>query len=298
LTLEWDADEYEVLSGPQLGWGTDLLASALKHWPLRGDEAAIDAGCGTGRVTELLLERLPRGTVLAVDASGAMVEAARERFAGDPRVRAERVDLLRLEVEEPVDLILSTATFHWIEDHARLFAVLARALKPGGRLIAQCGGTSNVARVQVAAEQVMQEDRFRGHFTGWNNPWNFADPETTRARLEAAGFDEAETWLHEEATEFDSIDELTRFLKAAVLGQHLASLPEGEHEPFAAAVAVQLVTAAEGALIMDYVRLNILARRFGPDALAGDERATAITGAAGWGREEEVFPQGDLKERV
>lgn len=297
MTLEWDAEEYEVLSGPHLGWGTDLLARALRHWPLRGDEAAIDAGCGTGRVTELLLERLPWGTVLAVDASGAMVEAARERFAGDPRVRAERLDLLCLEVEEPVDLILSTATFHWIKDHPTLFEVLARALKPGGRMVAQCGGIGNVAHVQTVAESVMQEDRFREHFTGWTGPWNFADPETTRVRLEAAGFDEVETWLHEEATEFDSTGELARFLKTVVLGQHLASLPEVEHEPFVAAVAGQLVTEA-GAPVINYVRLNILARRLEPNAVVGDERDTTITSLAGREREKEHLPESYIKERA
>jgi trans-aconitate 2-methyltransferase len=297
LTLEWDAGEYEVVSGPQLGWGTDLLGHALKHWPLVGVEAAIDAGCGTGRVTELLLERLPRGSVLALDASAAMVEAARERFAGDQRVRVECKDLLLLEVEEPVDLILSTATFHWIKDHQKLFNVLARALKPGGRLVAQCGGTGNVARVQAAAERVMQEDRFREYFADWDHPWNFADPETTRARLEDTGFDKVETWLHEENTGFDSMGELVRFLRTVVLGKHLAFLPEAEHEPFGAAVATRLATEG-GALVIDYVRLNILARRSGPDVVAGGERGVATTGPAARGRGEEGLQEVDIKERA
>lgn len=260
MTLEWDAKEYEVLSGPQLGWGTDLLARTLKRWPLGGDEAAIDAGCGTGRVTELLLERLPRGTVLAVDASRAMVEAAGERFAGDLRVRVERVDLLRLEVEEPVDLILSTATFHWIKDHPKLFEVLARALKPGGRLVAQCGGKGNIARVTRATEEVMREERFRDYFEDWEDVKEYADPETTRARLEAAGFAEVETWLHEEPTQFGSVEELARFLKTVVLRQHLERLPETDRESFATAVA-EKVAAVEYPPVMDYVRLNILATR-------------------------------------
>src|SRR5919199_1371190 len=111
------------------GWGANLLELFLRRRALRGDEAAIDAGCGTGRVTELLLRHLPDGSVLAVDGSKAMVEATAERFAGDPRVRVERQDLLRLVVERPVDLIFSTATFHWIKDHGRLFDRLAKALK-------------------------------------------------------------------------------------------------------------------------------------------------------------------------
>jgi trans-aconitate 2-methyltransferase len=263
LTLEWDAAEYEAVSAPQTSWGASFLETFLERRGLRGDEAAVDAGCGTGRVTELLLRHLPEGSVLAVDASEAMVEAARRRFAGEPRVRVERQDILRLEVEEPVDVIFSTATFHWIRDHELLFERLARALKPGGRLVAQCGGTGNVARTLAIAEQVMGEDRFKdafdGSFDGWEGTWNFVDPETTKARLEAAGFEEIQTWLHEEPTHFGSVDELARFLKAVVLRQHLTVLPEQEKGPFAAAVAERL--GGEGLLVVDYVRLNMIATR-------------------------------------
>jgi trans-aconitate 2-methyltransferase len=259
LTFEWDASEYEAVSAPQTGWGANFLEIFLERRGLRGDEAAVDAGCGTGRVTELLLRHLPGGTVLAVDASEAMVEAARERFAGNPRVRVERQDVLRLEVEEPVDVIFSTATFHWIKDHERLFDRLARALKPGGRLGAQCGGRGNIARTLVITEQVMGEDRFGEFFTDWEETWYFADPQTTRARLKVAGFEEVETWLHEEHAEFGSVDELARFLKTVVLRSHLAVLPEAERDLFAAAVAGRL--AERGMLVVDYVRLNMLATR-------------------------------------
>lgn len=255
--MEWNAAEYEVLASPQVDWGARLL----ERVELRGDEAAVDAGCGTGRVTEMLLERLPDGSVLAVDASGAMVEAARERFAGDDRVRVEVADLLELEVGEPVDLVLSTATFHWIKDHDRLFGRLSRALKPGGRLVAQCGGAGNIARVRAAAREVMGEERFRPYFEGWEDPWNFADEVATRARLEAAGFEDVEAWLHEEPTQFGSAGELARYLKTVVLGRHLEVLPGGKGEAYADAVAARLEEA--GPLVVDYVRLNMLARRSG-----------------------------------
>jgi trans-aconitate 2-methyltransferase len=266
LTLEWDAAEYEAVSAPQTNWGADFLGLFLARGGLRGDEVVVDAGCGTGRVTEILLRHLPGGMVLAVDASGAMVEAARERFAGESRVRVERQDLLWLEVGRLVDVIFSTATFHWIKDHERLFERLARALKPGGRLVAQCGGRGNIARTRAAIEQVMGEDRYGEFFTDWQETWYFADPETTRARLEAAGFEAVETWLHDEPTEFGSVGELARFLKTVVLRQHLTVLPEAERDPFAAAVAGRLAEAG-GLLVVDYVRLNVLATKNAEDAL-------------------------------
>lgn len=256
LGREWDAVEYEKLSAPQTGWGAGIVG----RLETRRDEAAIDAGCGTGRVTELLLEKLPRGSVLAVDKSRAMVEAASRRFAGEPRVRVERQDLLELEVPERVDLIFSTAAFHWIKDHDRLFGNLARALKPHGRLVAQCGGEGNISRATNAVNETVEEERFRSYFEGWQDDKYYADPQSTKERLEAVGFEEVETWLHDEVAAFDSVQDLARFLGVVVLGGHLEMLPKGERDPFAAEVA-EKVTAVDGTPTLDYVRLNITARR-------------------------------------
>ena len=258
MAREWNAAAYEGLSSPQTRWGAEFLG----RLELVGDEDAIDAGCGTGKVTGLLLERLPRGTVLAVDGSRAMVEAAAERFAGEPRVRVEHQDLLELEVEEPVDLVFSTATFHWVEDHDRLFGRLAVALKSGGRLAAQCGGEGNISRATRATRDVMQRERFRPLFVGWDDDKNYAGAGETKERLKRAGFGGVETWLHEEPTRFGSVEELARFLQTVVLGGHMEKLPEGERRPFAEAVAEEVV-AEDGEPLLDYVRLNMTATRSG-----------------------------------
>src|ERR671915_816751 len=141
---DWDATSYERMSAPLEAMGRVVLA----RLDLRGDERVLDAGCGTGRVTAALIGRLPRGEVVAVDGSPAMVEQARARLDGRADVRV--ADPLELELERPVDAILSTATFHWIADHDRLFARLLAALVPGGRLAAQCGGAGNVAALEAA----------------------------------------------------------------------------------------------------------------------------------------------------
>jgi trans-aconitate 2-methyltransferase len=271
LTREWDAGEYEALSAPQTRWGAEVL----ERLDVRGDEAAIDAGCGTGRVTELLLAKLPEGSVLALDKSRGMVEAARRRFAGEPRVRVECQDLLSLEVEETVDLVFSTATFHWIWDHERLFENLARAIKPGGRLVAQCGGEGNISRATKAMKETMEQERFKDYFAGWGDDKYYADAQSTARRLEAAGFEEVETWLHDEVAAFDSVGELARFLGAIVLGGHMERLPEMERGPFAVEVAAKV--AVDGSPALDYVRLNIMARR---SALSCQEEGTNITSPA------------------
>src|SRR6266566_1004259 len=130
----WDGQSYDRISGPMEALGREVLARLR----LSGDEVVLDAGCGSGRITEALLERLPRGRVIAVDASASMLKAASERLSdthasGDGRLELRLADLLEFALPEPVDAIFSTATFHWIADHERLFARLRALLRPGGR---------------------------------------------------------------------------------------------------------------------------------------------------------------------
>jgi trans-aconitate 2-methyltransferase len=223
----------------------------LGRLELRGDESAIDAGCGSGKVTEKLLDRLPGGKLLAVDGSEAMIAKAKERL-GD-RARYLVADLAELEIDEPVDLIFSTATFHWIADHDRLFAHLHGALKPGGRLVAQCGGQGNVAEHAQVIATVAAHPEFASHLEQMTGMWNFAAPEETEDGLRAAGFAEARCWL--EPKPVTPADPLA-FTSTVTLGPLLAQLPEELRRPFAEAI----LEASAQPLTLDYVRLNIEAR--------------------------------------
>jgi trans-aconitate 2-methyltransferase len=220
----------------------------LKRLQLHGDEAAIDAGCGSGRVTAELARRLPEGRVLAVDGSEAMVAKAHERL-GD-RVSYLVADLSELEVDEPVDLVFSTATFHWIRDHERLFRQLRAVLRPGGRLVAQCGGEGNVARHAEAIAAVAARPQFAEHFGETSGIWNFAAAGETETRLRGAGFAEARCWLQPKPVQ--PPDPLA-FTSTVTLGPLLALLPAELQRPFAEAVLAE----SEQPLVLDYVRLNI-----------------------------------------
>jgi trans-aconitate 2-methyltransferase len=244
---EWDAETYDSISDPQFSWGMEVL----ERLELSGDEAALDAGCGSGRVTEKLIERLPSGSVLAVDGSEAMIAKVRERL-GD-RASYLVADLSELELPEPVDLVFSTATFHWVLDHDRLFERLRAALRPGGRLVAQCGGQGNVLEHAKAIGAAAARPEFGSHFAGMTGMWNFADPEETEAKLRSAGFSEARCWL--EPKPVTPPDPL-QFTMTVTLGPHLSRLPEELRQPFAEAVLEQ----SPQPLTLDYVRLNIEAR--------------------------------------
>ncbi len=240
----WDARTYDRSSQPQQAWAAEVLARLDGIAP---DATVLDVGCGTGRVTEALLELVPRGRVLAVDASPAMVALARERL-GD-RAQVWCADVLDLDIDEPVDAIVSTATLHWVPDHDRLWPRLAGALRRGGVLEVQCGGAGNIDDVREVIETVARD--IAPELAGWS-PWVFAGPRETERRLREAGFIATRCWLQERPTHPEDVD---AFVRTSILPAHLARLPEQRREQFAAAVVAGVSPP------LSYVRLNVSAVR-------------------------------------
>ena len=239
---DWDAATYDRLPIPMTGWGLEVL----ERLELRGDETVLDAGCGTGQVTEALRERLPRGHVIALDASPSMIAKAVERLGAD-RMTYLTHDLMEPIRIDPVDAILSTATFHWVPDHDRLFANLAAVLEPGGQLVAQCGGWGNLERVNAAAERAAAIDLAATK--------TYPTPEETWTRLEAEGLVDIETWLQEAPVELPA-EELEPYLRTVILSGEVAKRSPADADELVHAVATEL-----GEPLIDYVRLNITARR-------------------------------------
>ena len=248
MSRDWDAGTYDRVSGPQVEFAQKVLA----RLDLGGDETVLDAGCGSGRVTRLLLERLPDGHVVAVDQSESMVERAREALG--ERATVFQADLAEVRLDRPVDAVFSNAVFHWVPDHDALFARMFDALRPGGRLVAQCGGAGNVERFHSLARTVADQPPFAEHLGGWQGPWNFQTAEATAERLRAVGFTEVETWLEPHPV---VPDDPLAYLRTVCLGYHLERLPEPLRDPYVAAVRQALGDPAE----LDYMRLNIDARR-------------------------------------
>jgi trans-aconitate 2-methyltransferase len=250
---EWDAATYDRVADPQFRWGL----AVLDRLSVAPGATVLDAGCGTGRVTEALLERHPDGRAVALDRSTAMVEEASRRLArfGD-RVRLVVADLAEPLPVEPVDAVFSTATFHWVTDHDALFTNLAAVLVPDGRLVAQCGGAGNLARVDAVLDHLGAPARTWLHY---------ADVAATEARLRTAGFADASVWLAAEPTTFDDDDVFAAFLRTVILRGHLAALAPDEQDALVAAVVAALPDRT-----LDYVRLNIDATRHDPGRGAAD----------------------------
>jgi len=255
---EWDATAYHAVSDPQFRWGLEVL----ERVQLRGDETVLDAGCGTGRLTAKLAERLPQGTVLACDLSENMVRGARDFLApqfGD-RVQVFAADMSALNLTTVADGVFSTAAFHWVHDHDALFASMFRALKPGGWLIAQCGGGANLARLYTRVAQLQKQPPFNDYFRNWKSATHFAVPPKTTERLLNAGFYDAEAYISLAPTTFPDANAYRAFISAVCVAKQLKELPADLHDAF----LDPLVSAAaqdDPPFTLDYQRLNISARK-------------------------------------
>ena len=256
---EWNAASYHKVSGPQTSWGQKVLA----RLSVNGDERAIDAGCGSGRLTSELMERLPQGRMVAIDRSWNMLMTARTnlRPTFGNRVSFVQVSLPALPFANWADLVFSTATFHWIKDHDALFISILQALRPGGRLMAQCGGGPNLARAHALAEQLMHAEPFAQYFGDWPGPWEFANAETTADRLQCAGFAGIETGLEEAPTTLATEADYREFVTTVIYHAHLERLPDpGLKQAFIDRVT-ELSAREDPPFTLDYWRLNISAKR-------------------------------------
>lgn len=258
-TREWNSSEYHRLSQPQVSWGKKVLS----RLNLRGDELVLDAGAGTGRLTADLLHALPKGRVVALDVSQNMSRSAREYLSPQFGEQAQVVtaELLDLPFTDAFDGIVSTAAFHWVLDHDRLFRELFNSLRPGGWLQAQCGGGKNIARLTGRMDALANTPAFAPFLASFPSPWLYQDADAAAATLLRAGFVDIQTSLEAAPTLFDDRQRYSEFVKTVIVRTHLERLPDiSLREQYVSALADQ-AELDDPPFMLDYWRLNLSARR-------------------------------------
>jgi trans-aconitate 2-methyltransferase len=257
MLREWDATTYNEVAEAQFGWGLRVL-ERVDVLGLRGDETLLDAGCGTGRITAELLRRVPRGHVVALDLSENMLRVARQTLTSfGQRVSLIGADLQHLPFDTIFDGIFSSATFHRVPDHDRLFAELYRALKPGGWVVAQCGGGPNLAGFRAALAKTVDSDAYRQFFRDYSPPWHYESADTTAMRLRAAGFSGLNIGEQPEPSYFQDDEAFKKYLVTITLNEHVRRLPPELLDRFLSDV----IHAWGKGNTLDYWRLNIQARK-------------------------------------
>jgi len=251
---DWDAARYHRVSDPQLSWGHRVLD---RLHPAHG-ERILDIGCGSGRLTAAILARAPSAWVTAIDRSWTMIVEAQRHLGGGPRF--VQADGARLPFLTSFDAVFSTATFHWVPDHPRLFSEIHRVLEPGGRLVSQAGGGPNLARLYERTTSLARQPEFAPHFEGWTDPWTFAGVDDTIDRLERAGFSKASVWLESTPTAFPDPASYSEFVATVCLRHQLNRLPEQKRGAYVARLT-EIAADDEPRFTLDYWRLNIDARK-------------------------------------
>ena len=260
--VEWNAEHYHVVSRPHEVWG----ARVLDRVPREGIHVAIDAGCGTGKITRELLDHLPDATVYALDVSPSMLAVAERELAplyGD-RVRFRQADLTAVTpalIGTAADLIFSTATFHWVRDHDLLCRRLFDLLNPGGLLVAQCGGGPNIATLRRRMAELMRSPRFAPWYRDWTDPWYFASAEETADRLSAAGFTDVWTSVEPHPAPMADAAEYQSFITTVVIRDQLARLPDQELKDAFVDELTRRAAIDTPPFELDYWRLNMTATR-------------------------------------
>lgn len=255
---EWNSAVYHRLSVPQVSWGKKVL-SRLR---LRGDEVVLDAGCGTGRLTAELVAALPQGRVVGVDHSQNMLRLAREHLSTHFGGRLDLVacDLAHLPFERAFDGVVSTAAFHWVLDHDRLFSNLRRALLPGGWLEAQCGGGPNLLTLRNRANALAATEKFARFFAGFREPWLYQDADDAAATLRRSGFADVETSVEAAPTVLNSAEQYNEFVRNIIFRQHLENIPSEDLRAEFIAALTEQASKDDPPFSLDYWRLNLRAR--------------------------------------
>ncbi len=256
---EWNSEAYHRLSRPQFEWGLKVL----DRLRLRGDEMLADAGCGSGKVSSELLKRLPRGRMIALDLSENMLRTAREHLRHDfpGQVFFITTDLHDIPLAGALDGIFSTAAFHWVPNHDRLFASLFTALRPGGWLEAQCGGGPNLARVRQRTTELMASPEFAPFFVGWTTPWEYPDDKLTAERMQRAGFIEVKTWLEPAPATLSDAEEYKEFLATVTLHRHVARITDSAMRDRFFDQLARHAANGDPPFTLDYWRLNMSGKK-------------------------------------
>jgi SAM-dependent methyltransferase len=214
-------------------------------------ERILDLGCGDGVLTRKLHDK--GCDVVGIDSSPQLIRAA---LALNLNVSVE--DAYDIDFREEFDAVFSNAVLHWLKDADRVIGNVFRALRPGGRFVAECGGDKCCYTIQTA----LVEELERRGYDGWTaNPWYFPTTEDYGARLTKAGFTIAYIEIIPRPTPLPG--DISGFIETFA-GSFTAVLPPDERPAYTEAVRERLkpvLCSADGVWIADYTRLRFAAHK-------------------------------------
>jgi trans-aconitate methyltransferase len=255
----WNPKDYAQHSRSQEAWARELLTQI----ELRPDDTVLDIGCGDGRTTAAIAQLVPDGKVVGVDLSADMVGHANTQH-GTANLRFQQADAAALPFAAEFSVVFSNATLHWVPDQRAAVHGIARALRPGGRVIAQMGGRGNVAETIAAFEHVAAGPRWRSLVTFGELPYRFNGPESYDTWLKEAGLEVQECRLIPKDMVHENEDVFIGWLRTA-WHPYTANVPLELRDVFLRDVARHYIAGhrldEQGRVHVATVRLQVRARK-------------------------------------
>jgi trans-aconitate methyltransferase len=258
----WNPKDYAQHSRGQEAWARELLTLV----DLRPDDVVLDIGCGDGRTTAAIAQAVPQGSVTGVDLSGDMVKHATAQHCPAPtnNLQFEQADAAALPFDRAFSVVFSNATLHWVPDQRAAAQGIARALRKGGRFVAQFGGQGNVADVIATFENVAHTPRWRDIFTPGEMSYHFHAATTWESWLRQAGLEIDECRLIPKDMTHASVSTFIGWLRTA-WHPYTASVPVDLRDAFLEDAAGQYLARfpidASGQVHVATVRLQVRARK-------------------------------------
>ncbi len=249
----WDPQRYERDGGFVWRYGHDLV----ELLDPRPGERVLDVGCGTGQLTARIAESGVE--VVGIDNSPEMVDTAGRNYPG---LRFEAADVRDMRYRAEFDAVFSNAVLHWVLPPEAAVGAIRRALKPGGRFVAELGGRGNIAAIIEAVRWARRGNP--GPEVG--DAFFFPSDAEYAAMLESYGFDVQRADLFERPTPLDGGDDGLRLWLDTFAGGLLDGLSTDARSEVVDLVETRLRPQLhhDGRWTADYVRLRIAARLRGP----------------------------------
>ncbi len=260
-SFTWNPADYQASSPVQHLWACELIGKLS----LSGREVVLDIGCGDGRVTAEIARAVPRGQVTGIDSSPEMIRYASENFpkARYPNLSFREMDARALSFTGEFDLVFSNAALHWISDHRPLITGIARALRPGGRMVVQMGGKGNAHQIFRQLETFLNRPEWSNYFMDFSFAYGFFSPDEYRQWLADAGLSPVRVELIRKDMTYSSIEGFAGWIRTTWL-PWMAQVPEGERSRFIREFIDTFLLrypAREGVIHVEMFRLEVEAEK-------------------------------------
>lgn len=235
MTFEFDGKKYEKASTHQKEWGNSIIS----EFNLSGNERILDLGCGNGSLTAELAKLVPNGSVLGVDASQGMLDAAREKAL--PNLKFQLMDINELELSEKFDLIFSNATLHWIIDHDNLWENIKKLMSGSAIVRFNFAADGNCATFFKIIRKAMVLEEYKEYFSDFVWPWYMPGIDEYRSIISNFSFSEVKVWEENKDRYFPDKDAIVGWINQPSIVPFLKHLEESKKENFRSYVIEQML---------------------------------------------------------